>query len=116
MKTPCISHFQPHPSFQPSFSTRHAFLTGSFPFVAALTTLHTSPLRSAVPVINGTLISKRMGPQGSPNCKTVKISPIIKLCLFSSFEKLLNVTDFWEAGNKSAASVTATADLVRGEG
>lgn len=88
----------------------------SLPFTAPFITLRISPLVNSVPIINGVLISKRMSPKGSLSCKTVKISPIIKLCFFSSFEKLFTVSDFWEVGNKSAASVNVVIDQVRSKG
>lgn len=60
------------------------------------------------------LILKERTPKEAPTAK-LKISPTIKL-LFSYFEKLFDVADFWEVGNKSATSVDAVVGQVYSEG
>lgn len=60
------------------------------------------------------LFLKEQAPKESSAAK-LKIGPIIKLCFFSSFEKLFGVTGFWEVGNKSTASVDIVVDQVWSE-
>ena len=64
----------------------------SLPLAASCTARPPLPRWALHPIANGALSSKRRGSKGSPSCKTVDARPIIKLCFFCSFEKLLSAT------------------------